>query len=336
MPARPTTSTRHRASPSKLTLRVPPGFDLPRAVCSYGYFLLAPNLWEPASKTLYRPLRGRRDRVINVRITMRSPGVLRLDCDRSVDRVEACRIRADVTRMLRVDEDLWSWNRLHPVARRARFGRLFRSPSFFEDVVKTMTGCNVTWPNTMRMNELLCKHIGHGAFPTPGQLAAVRPATLKRHCKVGYRAERIVRVARDVHKGRLDPAWFEDPAHDSEQVYQALREVYGIGDYAASNLCHLLGHYDRVAIDTETYRHFRQQHGLESGNGTPSAQLDQKIRDHYDRYAPYQFLSYWFDLWRGYESRFGDARLWSPQVHGPNFTSSVLRNTPGVTEKGKH
>ncbi|HEX7009707.1 MAG TPA: hypothetical protein VF184_06975 [Phycisphaeraceae bacterium] len=309
---------------STLTLPTPRGFDLARAVCSYGYFLLAPNLWDPAGQTLSRPLRGRGDRLIPV--TIRQPAgrqVLVLRCGVRVERDERGLIHAQVRRMLRLDEDLSGWFRIHPRARRRKFGRLFRSPTLFEDMIKTITGCNVTWRNTMRMNELLCQVVGQGGFPTPKQLAAWRPDRLKRATKVGYRAQRIVRLARDVAQGRLDLAWFEAPERDSQEVYQALRRIHGIGDYAASNLCQLLGFYDRLAIDTETYRHFCLQHNLPRPK-SPS-RLHARIEAHYRRFAPYDFLAYWFDLWQDYEQRFGDARQWLAHRDGANFTASRLR-----------
>lgn len=260
--------------------------------------------------------------MIRTVIRQRCGDRLHIACDRRVDRDEAASIRGQIGRMLRLDEDFRQWHRLHPAARRAKFDRLFRSPTLFEDIVKTITGCNVTWPNTMRMNALLCEHVGGGGFPTPGQLAAVRADMLKRRCKVGYRAQRIVRLARQVEKNQLDLAAFEDATHDTAEIFHRLKQIYGIGDYAAGNLCQLLGRYDRLAIDTETYRHFRQAYGIR----TPSnpLKLHKRIEKHYARFAPYQFLAYWFELWHGYQSRFGDARQWDPDEHGPNFTANNL------------
>ena len=45
----------------------------------------------------------------------------------------------------------------------------------------------------------------------------------------------------------------------------------------------------------------------------------------YARFAPYQFLAYWFELWRGYERRVGDARGWNAAQHGATFTAVKLR-----------
>ncbi len=228
-----------------------------------------------------------------------------------------------MARMLRLDEDFEPWYRLHLQSRRAKFGCLFRSPSLFEDMVKTITGCNVTWPNTMRMNQLLCDQIGHGAFPTPLQLARVRVDALKRRCKVGYRAQRIVDLARRVIRGDLDLNWFEDTSRPTQEVYDELLKIHGIGPYAAANLCQLLGRYDRLAIDTETYRHFRQVHGV-TPDGNPR-KLHARIEAHYDRYAPYQFLAYWFELWQAYQARYGRASQWTAHDPGPNFTAANLK-----------
>jgi len=308
---------------STITVSTPKGFDLPRAVCSYGYFLLAPNRWNPQTHRLHRPMRGQKDRLIHTVIGPHGRDRIRMVCDRCVNRTEAAMLRQQLTRMLRLDEDFRPWHKLHPTARRARFDRLFRSPTLFEDMVKTITGCNVTWPNTMRMNTLLCEHIGKGGFPTPQQLAATRTDTLKRTCKVGYRAKRILLLARHVAHGRFDLSWFEDPSRSTEEIFKGLLEIYGIGEYAASNLCQLLSRYDRLAIDTETYRHFRQRHGI----ATPKnpKQLHKQIEAHFAKYAPYQFLAYWFDLWRGYESHAGDARSWDAAEHGPSFTAANLK-----------
>jgi len=227
--------------------------------------------------------------------------------------------------MLRLDMSSGSlarWYGLSAAARREGYGRLFRSPTFFEDVVKTMTGCNVSWPNTISMNRRLVARVaGDGGFPTPGMLAGWSPSKLKRAAKVGYRAERIIRLARDVDSGRLDLAWFESPARTSDELYEALRAIHGVGDYAASNLLQCLGHFDRLAVDSETIRHFRQFHGA---TGDARA-IEQRARAHYDGYAPFQFLAYWHELWRDYERRIGRANGWSAD-HSAQLTANRQRD----------
>lgn len=284
--------------PTTLTLPTPRRFDLRAAVCSYGYFVLAPNRWDEPTRTLHRPLRDAAGRVVRAAVTHEARrGVSTIRCHRKVARAHHATLKQQVARMLHLNTDprlFDRFQRLNPEARRWNFGRLLRSPTMFEDMVKTITGCNVAWTNTMQMNRLICEHVGRdGDFPTPAEIARCSPAKLKQACRVGYRAERIVRLAREVHQGRLDLAWFERPGRTSDELYEALRAIHGFGDYAASNVLQLLDRFDRLAVDSETIRHFRQRHG---GSGDAPA-VAAAAREHYQQYAPYQQLAYWFELW---------------------------------------
>jgi len=286
--------------------------------------MLAPNRWDGKRLALDTVLRGDAERAIPVSISQRQNKLIVKHAGK-LPRDDAALLRTQIARMLRLDEDFTAFHALHPTAREARFGCLFRSATLFEDIVKTMTGCNVTWPNTIRMNALLCEHIGEGAFPTPTQLAKVRPDKLKRLCKVGYRAERIIRLARDVVSGKLDLTWFERGEHTTDEIFDALLNIHGIGPYAAANILQLLSRYDRLAIDSETYRHFRQVHQLPTPR-TPGGlrRLHARIEKHYAAYHPYQFIAYWFELWGKYEERFGDSKQWD-EVIAPSFTANKLR-----------
>jgi len=271
---------------STLTLPVPDNFVLFKAVCSYGYFLLAPNRWDRQTGRFHRVFRGQRNRIIRVAIsqTEARPDRLRLRCDRKLTTGEADAIKQQTVRMLRVDEDQSAWHRVHPRAKRRRFGRMFRSPDLFEDMVKTITGCNVTWRNTMTMNRRLVEHVGAGGWPTPAMVSDFGSERLKNKCKVGYRAERIVRLAEAFLDGSIDPDWYEDPARTSDELFHAVKALYGFGEYAANNMLQLLGRYDRLPIDTETYRHFcLTQHIKRPQDPT---KLHRRIERHYGRYQP--------------------------------------------------
>jgi len=313
---------------STLTMALPRGFDLPRTVCSYGYFVLAPNHWVVHKRQLARPLRDAGGRVVWVGISQRQNQrtKLTIQCHRKVGRADHATLKQQITYMLRLDEDVRPWLSLHAEAKARRFARMFRSPTLWEDMVKTITSCNVGWRSTMAMNRLMCQHVGSGGFPTPAEIADYGSARLKANCQVGYRAERIVRLARGVLDGSIDLAWFQDAAHDDPQVYDALKAIYGIGDYAASNLMQLLGRYDHLPIDTETYRHFEQVYGVKRPKTHVGyARLHKRIEKHYQPFKPYRFKAYWFELWRFYESRYGDAWKWDREQTAPNFTAVVLK-----------
>jgi len=313
------------------TLKTPAKFDLPRAICSYGYFLLAPNHWSPSDRVFTRPLHAPDGRIVVCQLTQKTPGQspVKVHFDGPVSPADRKHLLALLGRIVRLDEPesiFADFHAKHPEAKKAGFARLSRSPTAFEDIVKTMTSCNVTWPNTMRMNRMLCLHVGEGAFPTPAQLAAVTSGSLQAKCRVGYRADRIIRLARDVHEGRLDLARFEDRSRSTADVFDDLRTIHGIGPYAAGNLCQLLGRYDRLAIDTETYRHFRVVHGVKQHKTAADLKkLHERIERHYRPFAPYQFLAYWFELWRFYEGLKGPAYTWRSEFEGASFTAAQMK-----------
>jgi 3-methyladenine DNA glycosylase/8-oxoguanine DNA glycosylase len=325
--------------PNRFTIDVPADYVFARDLCSYGYFLLAPNKWNPAAQTLTRPLdleRGVATLTIaqptdkpartNGRSILRAMGEpLVVESDRSLNKSEKASATRLLGRMLSLDDagvpDFHRldarWTRSGPGLGR---GRLSRSPTFFEDVVKTVTSCNVTWPGTVGMNRRLCEVI-NPAFPAPAQLARVRPSTLRARCGVGYRDARLVELGRLASRGQLDEAWFTDPANDDATVYKALLELPGVGPYAAGNIMQLLGRYSRLAIDSESVRHGRDVLGLE---GTDRA-IQKRLEQRYEPYGAHRFRAYWLELWAWYEERRGPAWTWDPSEVGASFTAAKFR-----------
>ncbi|TWT86333.1 hypothetical protein Mal64_38740 [Pseudobythopirellula maris] len=312
-----------------MRIAVPKDFDFVRAVCSYGYFLLAPNLWRPETLSLLRVFDPAEGGLEGERLSTEidQPGgrgaPVRVRCDRPLAAAERAFVRRALARMLRVEDDLARWRRLNPAAKRRGFGRLFRSPTLFEDMVKTITSCNVGWTSTIRMNELLVELVGEGAFPTAERLARWTPARLQKRCRVGYRAKRIIGLARRFDRGEVDPVWFESPQRSTDELREAILALDGFGPYAAANVLQTLGHYDHLPIDTETYRHYCHM----TGRSRPAndKELDPLIEARYARFGPYPFLAYWFELWRDYERRHGDAWTWEPRTTGRSFTASKLK-----------
>lgn len=314
--------------PSRLRVAVPPGYGLPQGVCSYGYFLLAPNRWRPLQMALERSFNADEFGLPPEPFcaTIDQPAgrgaPLRVRCDRPVSAAALRALRAAVVRMLRLDHDLADWERAAPAAKRRGFGRMFRSATLFEDMVKTVTSCNVAWPSTVRMNERLVERVGEGAFPSPERLARWTPARLQKVCRVGYRAKRLLRLARAFVAGEIDPAWFESADRATEEVRAALLRLEGFGPYSAANVLQLLGHVDELPIDTETYRLFCKKHGVE--RPANPLKLHAMIEAHYEPFRPNRFLAYWCELWRDYERQRGDAWTWNAEEVGTSFTASRL------------
>lgn len=334
-----------------LSLPVPEDFVLARDVCSYGYFLLEPNRWDVASQTLTRPF-SLAHGPMAARLSQRGPGErLAAQLSRSLRPGERPEIIAGITRMLRLDESaehIAAFHRADPRWKPSGRGRLFRSPSFFEDVIKTVTSCNVTWPGTVAMNRRLCevkgkqtpappRAKGHPqshpapmhAFPGAAILERTKPALLRARCRVGYRDARIVELAQRFHSGKIDVNWFENRATPDDDIHAALLELPGVGPYAAANIMQLLGRYARLPLDTESVRHGRTILGF---TGSPAG-IMKRVREHFAPFGPHAFRSYWFEMWAHYEKVAGPAHTWEPKATANTFTAATLKKAAADAQR---
>lgn len=317
---------------STWTITPPGDFVLARDVCSYGYFLLAPNRWDVKTQVFSRVL-DLADGPATVRVAQPVSGsrarargaALQVEADRALSKAARAHVNAALSRMLRFDEDeahVQAFHTLDPRWKKSGRARLFRSASFFEDVIKTVTSCNVTWPSTVIMNRRLCEVVGRGgAFPTIDRLAKTRPQTLRARCSVGYRDQRIIELARMFAKGELTAEWFEDPARGDEELRERLLDLPGIGPYAAANILQLLGRYAHLPLDTESVRHGKTVLAMKGS----SAAIMKRIGKHFEPFGAQRFRSYWFEIWAFYESKRGPSETWEQETTGKTFTAAALK-----------
>ncbi|CAA6654052.1 unnamed protein product [Spirodela intermedia] len=144
-----------------------PDFDLERAVCSHGLFMMAPNRWDPTTRTFQRPLRLRCSSSSSSPFSSssasptRSPGLLSSASSSSERTLSPFPINSPCWRMLRIseadDRAVREFHKVHRVAKERGFGRVFRSPSLFEDMVKCILLCNCQWSRTLSMARALCE-----------------------------------------------------------------------------------------------------------------------------------------------------------------------------------
>ena len=91
-------------------------------------------------------------------------------------------------------------------------GRLLRSPTLFEDTVKTILTTNTSWAGTIRMVEALVSRFGsplpsdptRQAFPSASRLASADEETLRSEVRLGYRAPYVLGLACSVSSGTFD------------------------------------------------------------------------------------------------------------------------------------
>jgi 3-methyladenine DNA glycosylase/8-oxoguanine DNA glycosylase len=311
---------------------IPHGFSLSQTICSYGYFCLAPNRWIPSERDdegyLVRPLsvryHGEEDIqkkkehncskttlvAIGQNTKTRSVIVAVKSSPSSTDSIYRKKLTKQIDRMLRLDTSLDEFHKLHDEAKKRGFGRLYRSPTLFEDMIKTITNCNMKWSGTVEMNAKLCRHVGRdGAFPTPDQINEVGSDFLKENCRVGYRDKYIWGLANDIVEGRIDLQELESVANTRVDVEKRLLKIKGVGPFASNNILQLMGYFNVHPYDTETVRLWKDEFG--APNSATKTEVFKKAKSHYAQYdEKYSFIAYWFDLWKNYENRAGSK---SPQ-----------------------
>ena len=278
---------------------------------SHGWVVLAPNAWDPERAVMQRTHRLPSGRV--VRLTLQSDDPSRphftatVHHDGSLPPDAAQRLRDAVAHMFRLDEDLSDFYALC-TERGGRWaavtegrGRLLRSPTVFEDVVKTICTTNIQWSGTKRMVQGLVDAFGepfpgdtrHRAFPTPEALAAVPREAFADRVNLGYRAPYIHELAQRVDRGDLDLEALSDTDRPTAALKQTLLSIKGVGSYAAATLLMLLGRYDELAVDS-VFRQFVSTRYFDGD--TPS---DAEAKAVYDDWGEWKYLAYWFDLWEG-------------------------------------
>jgi N-glycosylase/DNA lyase len=204
--------------------------------------------------------------------------------------------------MLRLDEDLSPFYRVAAadpglgwVAVGA--GRMLRSPTVFEDVVKTICTTNCAWSGTVRMVGALVRELGRPAegaperraFPTAQAMAEADDSFYRDVARAGYRGPYLRGLAADVAEGRLDLERFNDPALTDDEVAENLLSLAGVGPYAMAHVMMLIGRYRRLVLDSWTRPKYRRLTGR-------ARITDKGIVRAFGRYREFAGLAFWLTL----------------------------------------
>jgi 3-methyladenine DNA glycosylase/8-oxoguanine DNA glycosylase len=302
------------ASTIEFALTGPRGepIDLWRTSISHGFTDLPPYVVDKAGRSLEVTLLMNGGRPRTVRIAPGEPGrgVIHIQGPPAGARIRA-RVLAIVRHMLRVDEDLSEFYVLASQDSDLAWtctgaGRMIRSPTVFEDVVKTICTTNCSWSGTRRMVAALVEHLGepspgappHGwrgrAFPTPQAMAEARPAFYRSVMRAGYRGAYLRTIARSVAAGALDLEMLGHTGPDArsdDEVAERLADLPGVGPYAVAHIMMLLGRYSRLVLDSATRPAYAR---LRGGRMV----TDRTLRRRYRRYGRYAGLAFWLFLTR--------------------------------------
>jgi 3-methyladenine DNA glycosylase/8-oxoguanine DNA glycosylase len=191
-------------------------------------------------------------------------------------------------------------------AKKQALGRVLRSPTLFEDVIKTILTTNTLWTATVNMTRKLvdefgapssaagrvAKPIETKAFPAPESLAASTPDYIKEKIRVGYRAPAIHDLAVRVASGKYDLEALKHSSLPTLELRKELMTLKGVGPYAAANLLMILGRHDFIPIDS--YALMMVSHEWYRGKPVTAKQVEKR----FEKWGAYKGLAFWFWDWK--------------------------------------
>jgi N-glycosylase/DNA lyase len=294
----------------RFTLPLPRNFNFWVTVYSHGWCALPPFRVDREERRLRIIIPNNKGRYEDVSL---SEGRKTLDI--SVENTTALR-QEDISRIskhilsiLRMEEPLdefYAETKKNPRYRwisKKCAGRLLRCPTVFEDVVKMICTTNCSWALTEIMAGALVTKLGdhvHGdvyAFPTPEAIAACSESFLRKEIRCGYRAPYLLELSQKVAGGKLAVEEWRTSDAPTQELFERVRSVKGVGPYAAGNILKLLGRYDYLGLDSwcrgKFYELFKEGRKVK----------DSTIEKYYAPFGKWRGLFLWMDVTKDWHTK---------------------------------
>jgi N-glycosylase/DNA lyase len=313
-----------RAGTLRLTA-LPPGFRLATVALSHAASGLGPSCFDVRAGAWHRVLTTPRagPLTVTVREPERDESHLAVSWGRTPgEESDLAAVRSQLRRALVLDEDisgLYATVADEPgltwIAAGGH-GRLLRSPTVWEDLVRTLAATNASLSRTRAMladlTDLYGERgpAGERAFPEPSAVARAvaddGPETLRDQAGWGYRAGPLALLAQRVDAGTLDveswrasspPPGGSDTQLDDDGVAAAIRALPGFGPVSADSMLGLLGRARGLALDTWA----RARVGDLAGLGGPAD--DRAVRNRYARFGRWAGTVCWLEITREWTER---------------------------------
>lgn len=279
-------------------------FSLSAVIQSHGWASLAPFSLGSTPDQLQYILGFESGRIEELNIRPTKMGVS-VEIDGSISANERESLENTVTWMLGLDQDFSEFYKLAASEPKLRQvvdkvqGRLLRSPTLFEDTVKTILTTNTAWSGTIRMAQAVVDQFGNElesdrskrTFPSPRQVASSDEQTLRNQTRLGYRSPYILNLAKEITSGGMDLEELKTADIPTEQLRKELLSIKGVGNYAAANLLMLLGHYSYLAIDSWAIKIVSHEWYQDEPIG--AAEVEQS----FERWGEWKGLAYWLWDW---------------------------------------
>jgi 3-methyladenine DNA glycosylase/8-oxoguanine DNA glycosylase len=296
----------------KLSLPARKPFNFTSVVNSHGWRQLAPFSYDESSKALSYIFRLSSGRVIELKMND-GKDTLSVETEK-LNKKEQKEVTEAVTWMFGLDMDFsafYAASRAEPKlahAKKQALGRVLRSPTLFEDVIKTILTTNTLWAATINMTRRLVDEFGEPAgrvvasgseprietksFPAPEAIAASDPETIKEKIRVGYRAPAIHQLAVRISTGQFDLEALKTSSLPTLELRKELMTINGVGPYAAANLLLILGRSDFIPIDSWALK--LVSHEWYKGKPITAKEVENRFA----KWGSYKGLAFWFWDWK--------------------------------------
>ena len=295
-----------------ITINAAVPFSLKATVLSHGWHECSPLSWSEGGDCFQMIERHRGQALrLSIKETRRTSAKVALRLVVDGENIEAKVVgwaAQRVRRTLALDLDLSEFYALckkHPtlcIIPRIGAGRLIRSPSMAENIIKTICATNVNWTQSVKMINRLgqlgppVRHFVHlNSWPTPREILKAGERYLKEVCRLGYRSALILKFCQSVCDRETDPeALFAlgcSADVSSDDLLEHLRPIPGIGPSSAHFLLSTLGRFDRMSIDSATIAFVGRTH-FNGRKPTPK-----QVERLYARFGKWKNLVWWLESW---------------------------------------
>lgn len=287
-------------------------FNFMSVINSHGWRQLAPFAYAETARTLGYTLRLANARVLELKLRDGQDG-LSIETDK-LNKTEQKEVTDAVNWMFGLDMDFsafYAASRHEPKlahAKKQALGRVLRSPTLFEDVIKTIFTTNTLWAATRNMTRKLVDEFGASttsgkntrsplsanekAFPTPEAIAASNPDYIQEKIRVGYRAPAVHDLAVRVASGKYDLEALKTSSLSTLELRKELMTIKGVGPYAAANLLIILGCHDFIPIDSIALTVV--SHEWYKGKPITAKEVEKR----FEKWGEYKGLAFWFWDWK--------------------------------------
>jgi 3-methyladenine DNA glycosylase/8-oxoguanine DNA glycosylase len=277
----------------KISIKAP-DLNFKETIFSHGWVFLKPFYWDndKSELTLKTLIDKSKKAILSIKF---KNGFLLIKINAFRNQLtseERSKIKGIVRHIFRLDEDFGGFYEICRNDPQLNFvsktnsGRLLRSPTVFEDIIKTICTTNCSWSNTKMMVSNLCD-LDDGFFPSPKTIQKAGIKNLQNKCRVGYRAKPIYEFSERVNNGGFDPdsLLYEQ---NIDQIKETLLSFNGIGNYSANHILMLLGYYSEIPVDSEVTSYICDSYF----NGKRVS--EKEIACLFEKYGEWKFLAYKF------------------------------------------